>query len=199
VGTFGLGITDGSDVTAFDSLFNINGEESRGILFTNSKKVNVFENLFDFATRPPVVGDEFNAGIYLNGSDEGLQIINNRFLGPTDLNRVSDAAADGTKGIFIKKSDADDSTTSEIANNTFSGLENGIVIACASGVKLEDNCLAYNNVAIKFGSGVTGIKMDDNDFINNEVGVIEPDNTMVIYPTLNQSSNEINKILGHKV
>jgi len=52
VETIGLGITDGRDVTVFDSRFNINGEEARGILLTKLKQVNVFSNLFDFATGP---------------------------------------------------------------------------------------------------------------------------------------------------
>ena len=89
-------------MTVFDSRFNINGEEARGILLTKSKKVDVFENLFDFATLPPVVGDEFNVGIYHDGSDKRIKLLKNSFEGPTGLKTGSYAVFDAKKKTFIE-------------------------------------------------------------------------------------------------
>ena len=101
VETVGLGITDGKDVSVFDSLFNINGEEARGILLAKSKKVNVFSNLFDFAARPAPTGNEFNVGIYHDGSDKRIKLLENSFEGPTGLKAGSYAVFDAKKKTFI--------------------------------------------------------------------------------------------------
>jgi len=141
--TNGISAGNVEDVTVTDNSF-INVEKNQdGIDCTPCLGLDAKRNIFSLVGR-------YSLGIYLSPGSKDINIDNNCFFGPTDVNPGADAALEGSRAICV----VDPTTTmTTITNNSFNTLDNGVYFLSIDGSDnsvLEENCFTNNKIALNF-------------------------------------------------